>query len=98
MRPQFRTYKLVYRRYAGLYFTIAVDVDDNGLLYLEAIHLFVETLDKYFKNVVELDIVFNFHKVYAIADEFFVGGEITETSKAVMMAQIEELDRMEKTS
>lgn len=89
--PQFRTYKLVYRRYASLYFTIAVDVDDNGLSYLEvgtklrtwrrfcvrrvefahtsrscslqAIHLFVETLDAYFKNVVELDIVFNFHKV-----------------------------------
>lgn len=29
----------------------------------QAIHLFVETLDAYFKNVVELDIVFNFNKV-----------------------------------
>lgn len=27
------------------------------------IHLFVEVLDKYFGNVCELDIVFNFNKV-----------------------------------
>ena len=60
---QFRTYKIVYRRYAGLFFTLCVDVSDNELLYLEAIHLFVEILDHYFQNVCELDLVFNFHKV-----------------------------------
>jgi hypothetical protein len=32
------------------------------------IHLFVETLDQYFGNVCELDIVFNFNKVYGILD------------------------------
>lgn len=40
--PQYKTYKLVYRRYAGLYFLFCVDVTDNELLYLETIHLFVE--------------------------------------------------------
>ena len=59
-------YKLVYRRYAGLFFTIAVDSTDNELAYLETIHLFVELLDKYFSNVCELDIVFNFNKVRAM--------------------------------
>lgn len=54
---EFRTYKLVYRRYAGLFFTMCVDVSDNELLYLEAIHLFVEILDHYFQNVCELDLV-----------------------------------------
>lgn len=60
---QFRTYKIIYRRYAGLYFTFCVDVTDNELAYLEGIHLFVEMLDHYFGNVCELDLVFNFHKV-----------------------------------
>jgi AP-2 complex subunit sigma-1 len=60
---QFGSYKLVYRRYAGLFFTIAVDINDNELVYLETIHLFVELLDKYFSKVCELDIVFNFNKV-----------------------------------
>ena len=39
---QFRNFKIVYRRYAGLYFCFCVDVDDNNLSYLEAIHNFVE--------------------------------------------------------
>ena len=60
---QFRTYKIIYRRYAGLFFAFCVDVNDNELSYLESIHLFVEMLDRYFGNVCELDLVFNFHKV-----------------------------------
>lgn len=40
--PQYKAHKLVYRRYAGLYFVFCVDVSDNELLYLESIHLFVE--------------------------------------------------------
>lgn len=39
---QYKTYKVVYRRYAGLYFIFCVDTTDNELLYLETIHLFVE--------------------------------------------------------
>jgi hypothetical protein len=60
---QFKTYKVIYRRYAGLFFSLCVDVTDNELLCLEAVHLFVEILDHYFQNVCELDLVFNFHKV-----------------------------------
>lgn len=41
---QYRTWKIVYRRYAGLFFGICVDANDNELAYLEAIHLFVEVL------------------------------------------------------
>lgn len=65
---QFRTYKIIYRRYAGLFFSFCVDVTDNELAYLEGIHLFVEMLDRYFGNVCELDLVFNFHKVRDRAD------------------------------
>ncbi|KAJ9592510.1 hypothetical protein L9F63_015827 [Diploptera punctata] len=42
---EFRNFKIVYRRYAGLYFCICVDVNDNNLCYLEAIHNFVEVLN-----------------------------------------------------
>lgn len=37
---------------------------------------------RYFGNVCELDIIFNFHKAYFILDELFVGGHLQETSKA----------------
>lgn len=53
----------MYRRYAGLFFCLCVDANDNELACLEAIHLFVEVLDAFFGNVCELDLVFNFYKV-----------------------------------
>ncbi len=55
---------------------MCVDVTDNELLLLESIHVFVELLDRYFGNVCELDLVFNFHKVYTILDEYILSGEI----------------------
>ena len=61
-----RQYKVIYRRYASLYFIIGIDIDDdiNELALLEFIHNMVETLDKYFENVCELDVsqsdIFNF--------------------------------------
>ena len=78
---QYRNHKIVYRRYAGLFFTLCVDSEDNELSMLEFIHLFVEVLDQYFGSVCELDLVFNFYKVYQILDEMVVGGEVMETSK-----------------
>lgn len=66
---QFRTHKVIYRRYAGLFFSMCVDITDNELAYLECIHLFVEILDHFFSNVCELDLVFNFHKVTAISQQ-----------------------------
>ena len=73
--------KIVYKRYASLYFIACIDEEDNELLMLEKIHLFVEVLDRYFGNVCELDIIFNFHKAYYIVDELFIGGQLVESSK-----------------
>ena len=38
-------------------------------------------LDRYFGNVCELDIIFNFHKAYYILDELLLGGELQESNK-----------------
>ncbi|KIE02096.1 Adaptor protein complex, sigma subunit, partial [Metarhizium majus ARSEF 297] len=92
---EFRNNKIVYRRYAGLFFCACVDTNDNELAYLEAIHFFVEVLDAFFGNVCELDLVFNFYKVYAILDEVFLAGEIEETSKQVVLTRLEHLDKLE---
>ncbi|KAI0815948.1 AP-2 complex subunit sigma [Xylaria sp. FL0064] len=92
---EFRNHKVVYRRYAGLFFCACVDTNDNELAYLEAIHFFVEVLDAFFGNVCELDLVFNFYKVYAILDEVFLAGEIEETSKQVVLTRLEHLDKLE---
>lgn len=59
---------------------------------IQLIHLFVENLDQYFGNVCELDIVFNFHKVYGILDEIIVGGEVLETAKDIIVNSIKNLE------
>lgn len=92
---EFRTHKVIYRRYAGLFFSMCVDITDNELVYLESIHLFVEILDHFFSNVCELDLVFNFHKVYLILDEFILAGELQETSKKAIIERMAELERQE---
>lgn len=58
----FQEKTLVYRRYASLTFAMVIDSIDNPLQALISIHLLVETLDRYFRNVCELDLVFNFWK------------------------------------
>ena len=73
-------------RYASLFFIVGVDQDgENELGILEFIHALVETLDKYFESVCELDIIFNFHKAYHILDELLITGELQEPSKKAIL-------------
>ncbi|KAI4389675.1 hypothetical protein MLD38_001876 [Melastoma candidum] len=45
---EWRGFKVVYRRYASLYFCMCINQDDNELEVLEIIHHYVEILDRYF--------------------------------------------------
>ena len=92
---EYRNLKIIYRRYAGLFFSFCVDINDNDMAYLELIHLFVETLDHFFTNVRELDVVFNFHKVYMILDEMILAGEIQEVAKIAIVERIHAVETME---
>ena len=85
---EWNDYKIVYKRYASLYFITIVDQNDNELLVLEIIHFFVEVLDKYFNNVCELDLIFNFHKAYYLLDEIIIAGHIQESSKKVVLKAV----------
>ena len=55
-------------------------------------------LDQYFGSVCELDLVFNFHKVYQILDEMLIGGEIMETSKPTINRALKHTDYYEWVS
>jgi len=43
--------KVVYRRYASLFFVCGISAGDNELATLEIVHRYVEVLDRYFGNV-----------------------------------------------
>ena len=94
---EYRHYRVIYRRYASLFFIVGVDSDEeNELAILEFIHALVETLDKYFENVCELDIMFNLEKAHFILDEMVMNGYIIETNKTNVLKPIVLLEKTNK--
>ena len=87
--------KVVYRRYASLFFIAGCASTDNELITLEIVHRYVEQMDKYYGNVCELDIIFNFQKAYFILDELLLAGEMQESSKKNVLRCIGQQDSLE---
>ena len=52
-------------------------------------------MDKYYGNVCELDIIFNFQKAYFILDELLLAGEMQESSKKNVLRVIGQQDGLE---
>ncbi|KAF2201590.1 hypothetical protein GQ43DRAFT_471639 [Delitschia confertaspora ATCC 74209] len=92
---EYKDTKIVYRRYASLFFIAGCDSTDNELITLEIVHRYVEQMDKYYGNVCELDIIFNFQKAYFILDELLLAGELQESSKKNVLRCIGQQDSLE---
>ncbi|XP_044480667.1 AP-3 complex subunit sigma-like [Mangifera indica] len=90
--------RLVYKHYATLYFVLIFDSSENELAMLDLIQVFVETLDKCFKNVCELDIFYNYSKMHTILDEIIFGGQVLETSSTEVIKAVEEISKLETAS
>nr|ACO15171.1 AP-3 complex subunit sigma-2 [Caligus clemensi] len=89
-------FKLIYRHYATLYFVFCVDSSESELGILDLIQVFVETLDKCFENVCELDLIFHMDKVHFILNELVMGGMVLETNMSEILLRIEEQTKLEK--
>ncbi|KAG0286126.1 AP-1 adaptor complex sigma subunit Aps1 [Linnemannia gamsii] len=92
---EYKDTKVIYRRYASLYFITGVGTQDNELITLEIIHRYVEVLDRYFGNVSELDLIFNFERAYYMLDELLIAGEMQESSKIAVLKAINDHDALE---
>ena len=64
------------------------DKAESELGILDLIQVYVETLDKGFENVCELDIMFNLEKAHFILDEMVVDGCVVETNKVNILKPI----------
>jgi len=84
-------WRVVYRSYATLYFVFVVDGAESELGILDLIQVFVESLDRAFENVCELDLVFQFDEVHHILAEIIQGGLVLETN-------VEEIDSLVQLS
>uniref|UniRef100_A0A0N5AIK4 Clat_adaptor_s domain-containing protein n=1 Tax=Syphacia muris TaxID=451379 RepID=A0A0N5AIK4_9BILA len=89
-------YKLIYRHYATLYFVFCVDSSESELGILDLIQVFVETLDRCFENVCELDLIFHVDKVHHILNELVMGGMVLETNMNEVLTRVQEQEKLEK--
>ncbi|CEF68839.1 AP-1sigma [Strongyloides ratti] len=81
---EYKHLKIVYKRYASLYFCCGIEQTDNELMCLEIIHRYVELLDKYFGSA------------YFMLDEFILAGEVQETSKKQVLQSINSQDMIQE--
>mmetsp|Transcript_17739 Transcript_17739/g.39963 ORF Transcript_17739/g.39963 Transcript_17739/m.39963 type:complete len:168 (+) Transcript_17739:110-613(+) len=86
--------RIVYRQYATLFFIFAIDASESELGILDLIQVLVEALDRNFKNVCELDIIFNVEQVHWVVDEMVVGGMVAETNMNDILDAVESQARL----
>ena len=82
--------KLIYRHYATLYFVFAVDQQESDLGILDLIQVFVESLDKCFESVCELDLIFHSDRVHYVLDEIVMGGMVLETNIHAILQSVKD--------
>ncbi|KAH9261758.1 hypothetical protein BASA81_000414 [Batrachochytrium salamandrivorans] len=88
--------KIIYRHYATLYFIFVVEETESELGILDLIQVFVETLDRCFESVCELDLIFHSDRVHNVLDEVIQGGLVLETNMGVVLRGIDDMSRMER--
>ncbi|KIM48350.1 hypothetical protein M413DRAFT_440078 [Hebeloma cylindrosporum] len=91
-------WRVVYRSYATLYFIFVVDGAESELGILDLIQVLVESLDRAFENVCELDLVFHFDEVHHILAEIIQGGLVLETNVEEIDVSVQEAARARKDS
>jgi AP-3 complex subunit sigma len=92
------TTKIIYRHYATLYFIFAVDQQESDLGILDLIQVFVESLDKCFENVCELDLIFHSDKVSYILDEIIMAGMVLETNINAILTAVNDQSKLHAAS
>ncbi|CAG8755452.1 13497_t:CDS:2, partial [Gigaspora rosea] len=84
--------RVIYRHYATLYFVFVVDESESELGILDLIQVFVESLDRCFENVCELDLV------HHILSEVISGGMVLETNISEIVSAYSEANKLKKRS
>lgn len=74
--------KVVYRRYASLFFVCGIGSEDNELITLEIVHRYVEVLDRYFGNVSLLVLL-----VWKRCNADCIGDQVCELDLYVLMGR-----------
>ncbi|KXS15117.1 snare-like protein [Gonapodya prolifera JEL478] len=81
------------QHYATLYFVFLADSSESQLGVLDLIQVLVESLDRVFENVCELDVVFRPDEVRHVLNEVVAGGMVLETNLTEIVGVIKEMNK-----
>lgn len=84
--------KVIYRHYATLYFVFIVDGGESELGILDLIQVFVQVLNRCFRDVCELDLVFHWQVLQIALEEMIQGGMVIETSILKIFKAIDDMN------
>lgn len=87
--------KIIYRHYATLYFVFIVDNSESELGILDLIQVFVQVLNRCFRDVCELDLVFHWQVLQIALEEMIQGGMVIETSISKIFKAIDDMNQNE---
>ena len=73
------------------------DESENELAILEFIHSLVETMDKYFESVCELDIMYHIEKAHYIVNEMVANGVVIENNKHNILRPLVIVDKVQES-
>eukprot|EP00985_Skeletonema_marinoi_P013607 scaffold6778_cov115-Skeletonema_marinoi.AAC.8 len=105
---EYRGFKVIYRRYASLFFIVGTKADfdvrvkgiasdsdnyENELGMLEFIHILVETMDRWAGSICELDIMYQLEQVHFLLDEMVMNGYVIDTNKSNILRSIDLIER-----
>ncbi|KAJ2358252.1 Sigma-adaptin 3A [Coemansia sp. RSA 2618] len=88
--------RIIYRHYATLYFVFVTDKSESELGILDLIQVFVESLDRVFENVCELDLIFHFDEIHYVLSEVVSAGMVIETNLQEITRAVSEAKRQVK--
>lgn len=90
--------QIIYKNYATLYFTFIVDDQESELAILDLIQTFVESLDRCFTEVSELDLIFNWQTLESVLEEIIQGGMVIDTNVTTIVNSVDELNKASEQS
>lgn len=84
--------RIIYRHYATLYFVFIVDQNESELGILDLIQVFVQVLNRCFKDVCELDLVFHWQVLQIALEEMIQGGMVIDTNITKIITAIDAMN------
>uniref|UniRef100_A0AC35UBS6 AP complex subunit sigma n=1 Tax=Rhabditophanes sp. KR3021 TaxID=114890 RepID=A0AC35UBS6_9BILA len=78
---EYKNFKIVYKRYHGMFMACAISAEDNELIILEAMDFFIECFASLFPGCSAVTLSLQFNTAYHVLDEIFLAGQVQETDR-----------------